>query len=93
MLDLPTPGKPEIAWDDPAARDELVSLLVNDALAVLAELEARYPGGDGLEAKQAADAAVALRADVQHRQALKGDPHGVYGAGAEVMEEFTRTTQ
>lgn len=46
-----------------------------------------------LEAKQAADAAVALRADVQHRQALKGDPHGVYGAGAEVMEEFTRTTQ
>ena len=58
--DYARPGKPEIAWDDPAARDELVSLLVNDALAVLAELEARYPGGDGLEAKQAE--AVALLA-------------------------------
>jgi hypothetical protein len=32
------PGKPDIDWDDPAARDALVSVLVNDALAVLAEL-------------------------------------------------------
>ena len=28
-------GKPACAWDDPAARDELVSGLVNDAVAVL----------------------------------------------------------
>ena len=37
--DYSRPGKPEIAWDDPAAREELVSVLVNDALAVLAGLE------------------------------------------------------
>jgi IS5 family transposase len=29
------PGKPACAWDDPAARQQLVSALVNDALAVL----------------------------------------------------------
>ena len=32
-------GKPDIAWDDPAARDELVSVLVNDALALLGALQ------------------------------------------------------
>ena len=32
-------GKPRIAWDDPAARDELVTALVNDALALLAALD------------------------------------------------------
>ena len=37
-LDYSRPGKPGIDWDDPAARDKLVSDLVNDALAVLAEL-------------------------------------------------------
>ncbi len=38
--DYSAPGKPDIAWDDPAARDGLVSALVNDALAVLAALQA-----------------------------------------------------
>jgi hypothetical protein len=37
-LDYSQPGKPPIDWDDPAARERLVSDLVNDALAVLAEL-------------------------------------------------------
>jgi len=32
-------GKPSIAWDDPAARDELVSVLVGDALALLDGLD------------------------------------------------------
>jgi IS5 family transposase len=58
--DYSRPGKPEIAWDDPAARDELVSALVNDALAVLAGLEVRYPGGKGLD--EQASQAVALLA-------------------------------
>ena len=31
-------GKPDIDWDDPQAKAELVSMLVNDALAVLARL-------------------------------------------------------
>jgi Transposase DDE domain/Transposase domain (DUF772) len=37
-LDYSKPGKPAIDWDDPEARQALVSDLVNDALAVLAEL-------------------------------------------------------
>ena len=38
-FDYSQPGKPAIAWDDPAARDDLVSQLVNDALALLAALD------------------------------------------------------
>jgi hypothetical protein len=34
--DYSKPGKPKIDWDDPAARDALVSALVNDANAVVA---------------------------------------------------------
>jgi hypothetical protein len=34
--DYERPGKPECAWDDPQAKQALVSGLVNDALAVLA---------------------------------------------------------
>lgn len=37
--DYDQPGKPRIAWDDPAAREELVSALVGDALALLAALD------------------------------------------------------
>jgi len=37
-LDYSKPGKPAIDWDDAAAKGALVSGLVNDALAVLAEL-------------------------------------------------------
>lgn len=36
--DYSRPGKPRIDWDDPAARDALVSALVNDATALLAAL-------------------------------------------------------
>jgi len=36
--DYTSTGKPRIAWEDPAARDELVTALVNDALALLAAL-------------------------------------------------------
>jgi len=37
--DYTATGKPPIAWNDPVARDELVSALVNDALALLAALD------------------------------------------------------
>src|SRR5208337_2204891 len=37
-LDYSRPGKPGIDWDDPVAKEKLVSDLVRDALAVLAEL-------------------------------------------------------
>jgi hypothetical protein len=36
--DYRSPGKPRIDWDDPAAKDALVSALVNDANALLAAL-------------------------------------------------------
>src|SRR5690348_17812003 len=36
--DYSRPGKPKIDWDDPAAKDGLVSALVNDANAVVAAL-------------------------------------------------------
>jgi hypothetical protein len=39
--DYSGPGKPKIDWDDPAARDALVSALVSDANAVVAALEGR----------------------------------------------------
>jgi hypothetical protein len=58
--DYSRPGKPEIAWDDPQARDELVSALVNDALAVLAGLEELHPECEGLN--EQASQAVALLA-------------------------------
>jgi IS5 family transposase len=38
VLDYAKAGKPDIDWDDPAAKTELVSTLVNDASAVLAAL-------------------------------------------------------
>jgi len=39
--DYTKPGKPKIDWDDPAAKDALVSALVSDATAVVAALEGR----------------------------------------------------
>jgi IS5 family transposase len=48
--DYTLPGKPRIAWDDPAARDELVSALVTDALALLAAVDAAALEGRAAEA-------------------------------------------
>ncbi|HYA50355.1 MAG TPA: transposase, partial [Streptosporangiaceae bacterium] len=46
--DYSKPGKPEIDWDDPAAKQALVSALVNDANALVASLDA-----DGLDERAA----------------------------------------
>ncbi len=46
-LDYSRPGKPPIDWDDPVAKQNLVSDLVNDALAVLAQL-----GGEDAPARE-----------------------------------------
>jgi hypothetical protein len=51
--DYSRPGKPSIAWDDQAARDQLVSALVNDALALLVALDVEAitaTGGKAVEA-------------------------------------------
>src|SRR5271169_5571337 len=53
--DYSVPGKPRIDWDDPQAKDALVSALVNDANAVVAALEGR-------ELDERAASAVALLA-------------------------------
>ena len=45
--DYSATGKPPIAWDDPAARDELVSALVGDALALLAALDVEAISKEG----------------------------------------------
>ena len=45
--DYTTTGKPPIAWDDQDARDELVSALVGDALALLAALDVETITKDG----------------------------------------------
>ena len=42
--DYTRPGKPKIDWDDPAAKDALVSALVNDANALVAALRGRGAG-------------------------------------------------
>ena len=39
--DYSGPGKPKIDWDDPAAKEALVSALVNDANALVAALQGR----------------------------------------------------
>jgi len=42
--DYSAPGKPRIDWDDPQAKDALVSALVNDADALVAALRPDDPG-------------------------------------------------
>jgi hypothetical protein len=49
--DYSQPGKPKIDWDDPAAKDALVSALVSDAnalVAVLADAELEEPAASAL---------------------------------------------
>jgi len=53
--DYSTPGKPQIDWEDPAAKDALVSALVNDARALVEALQ-------DAELDERAQAAVALLA-------------------------------
>ncbi len=65
-------GKPACAWDDPAARDALVTGLVNDALAVLDAVE-------GLELGEEDRQLVALLALVAG-QDVEPDPEGGEGA-------------
>ena len=64
-------GKPAIAWDDPIAKDALVTGLVNDALAILAALE------DVTLAGEEADA-VGLLALVVGQDVEPGDDEGTW---------------
>lgn len=64
-------GKPVCAWDDPDARDELVSGLVNDALAILDRLD-----GSDLDNDQAQ--LVGLLALVAGQDVEPGDTEGTW---------------
>jgi IS5 family transposase len=67
--DYGQPGKPRIAWDDTEARDQLVSALVNDALAVLAGVEGVVLNGEAVDA-------VGLLALVAGQDVEPGDEEG-----------------
>lgn len=71
--DYLTPGKPRIDWDDPTAKDVLVSALVNDANALLAAV-AEIGVEDDDEVAQAAVGLLALVAgqDVEPAEGSDG---------------------
>jgi hypothetical protein len=72
-LDYSRPGKPPIDWDDPAAKDSLVSDLVNDARAVLAELAAPdAPRRDGPAADALGLLALVAGQDVEPAEGSDG---------------------
>jgi transposase-like protein DUF772 len=83
--DYQRPGKPLCAWDDPQARQALVSGLVNDALAVLeavADLE--------LDAEQAE--AVALLALVAGQDVEAGERPGSWRIARKVAKDRVIST-
>lgn len=72
-LDYSAPGKPDIDWDDPAAKEGLVSDLVNDALAVLDALAGPgAPERDGPEADALGLLALVAGQDVEPAQGSDG---------------------
>jgi hypothetical protein len=74
------PGKPQCAWDDPDARDGLVSALVSDALAVLAAVE-----GVELDADQAE--AVGLLGLVAGQDVEPGEQTGTFRIARKVAAD------
>jgi DDE family transposase/transposase-like protein DUF772 len=83
--DYDTPGKPDCAWDDPEAKQALVSGLVNDALAVLAAVSDL-----GLDAEQAE--AVALLALVAGQDVEPGERPGSWRIARRVARDRVIST-
>jgi hypothetical protein len=69
--DYSSPAKPDIAWDDPAAKAALVTELVNDALAVIAALDGQVLDDDQADA-------VGLLALVAGQDVEPGDEDGTW---------------
>ena len=78
-------GKPAIAWDDPIAKDALVTGLVNDALAILAALE------DVTLAGEEADA-LGLLALVAGQDVEPGDDEGTWRIAQRVAPDRVIST-
>lgn len=83
--DYDAAGKPVCAWDDPDARDALVSALVNDALATLGALE-----GLALDTDQS-DAA-GLLALVAGQDVEPGDEEGTWRIARRVASDRVIST-
>jgi hypothetical protein len=83
--DYERPGKPECAWDDPEAKQALVSGLVNDALSVLAAVSEV-----DLDAEQAE--AVALLALVAGQDVEPGDRPGSWRIARRVAKDRVIST-
>ena len=80
-----TPGKPACAWDDPTARDELVTGLVNDARAILDAL-------DGVALDDEQQQLVGLLALVAGQDVEEGDQPGSWRIARKVAKERVIST-
>jgi IS5 family transposase len=78
-------GKPTIAWDDPIAKNELVTGLVNDALAILAALEEETHTGEQVDA-------VGLLALVAGQDVEPGDTDGTWRIAQRVVPDRVIST-
>jgi IS5 family transposase len=87
--DYSVPGKPTIDWDDPAAKDQLVSVLVNDANALTAALE--DPGLDERAASALALLALVAGQDVEPAEGSDGTG-GRWRIARKVAEDRTIST-
>ncbi|MFN8019910.1 MAG: IS1182 family transposase [Acidimicrobiales bacterium] len=83
--DYEQPGKPACAWDDQAARNELVTGLVNDALAILAAL-------DGVELDDDQQRVVGLLALIAGQDVEEGDQPGSWRIARKVAYERVIST-
>jgi len=83
--DYDTAGKPVCAWDDPAARDQLVTALVNDAVAVLAAV-------DGVDLDDDQQRLVGLLALVAGQDVEQGDQPGSWRIARKVTRERVIST-
>jgi len=83
--DYETAGKPACAWDDPTARAELVTGLVNDALAVLAAL-------DGVDLDDEQQRRVGLLALVAGQDVEQGDTPGSWRIARNVAKDRVIST-
>jgi IS5 family transposase len=83
--DYDTAGKPACAWDDPAARDELVTGLVNDARAILDAV-------DGMVLDDEQEALVGLLALVAGQDVEEGDTPGSWRIARKVVKDRTIST-
>jgi IS5 family transposase len=83
--DYDQPGKPVCAWDDPAARDELITGLVNDARAILDAL-------DGVALDDEQQQLVGLLALVAGQDVEEGDEPGSWRIARRVAKERVIST-